>query len=153
MISRWCDRGLRSWVVCRDVLAGGGDWRGLDERLGADVLGDEFGVLTQAVARALDLDDDGVVKQSVEQSRGDDGVSEDLAPFGEAAIGSQDHGALFVAGIDELEEQIAAAGDHRQVSDLVDDQQGEATEEANLLTQSAFPFRPWRGCRPDRRAW
>ena len=38
--------------------------------------------------------------------------AEHLAPFGKAAIGGQDHGALFVAGVDQLEEQIAAAG-HR----------------------------------------
>jgi hypothetical protein len=41
--------------------------------------------------------------------------------FGKATVGSEDPGATLVAGIDELEEQIAAAGDDRQVSDLVDD--------------------------------
>jgi hypothetical protein len=40
----------------------------------------------QAVAGAFDLDDDGMVEQPVEQRGGDDGVAEDLAPFGEAAV-------------------------------------------------------------------
>ena len=37
-------------------------------------------------------------------------------PFGEAAVGGEDHGALLVAGIDGLEEQIAATGNTRCVS-------------------------------------
>ena len=87
------------------------------------MLGHEVGVLTQPVAGALDLDDDGVVEQAVEQRGGDDGIAEDLAPFGEAAVGGQDHGALLVAGVDQLEEQIAAAGHDRQIADLVDDEE------------------------------
>src|SRR3546814_10081923 len=46
-----------------------------------------------------------------------------LAPFGKAAVGGEDHGAAFIAGVDQLEEQVAAAWDDRQVADLVDDQQ------------------------------
>ena len=34
---------------------------------------------TEAVARALDLDDDSVVQEPVEQRGGDDGIAEDLA--------------------------------------------------------------------------
>ena len=117
------------------------------------MLGHEIGVLAQAIARALDLDDDGVVKQPVEQRGGDDGIAEDLAPFGKAAVGGEDHGALLVAGVDELEEQIAAAGDDRQVADLVDDEQREAAEEADLLAQSCPRARPWRARRRGRRAW
>jgi hypothetical protein len=46
-------------------------------------------------------------------------IAEDLAPFGEAAVGGEDHGALLVAGVDGLEEQIAAAGNTRCVSSLL----------------------------------
>jgi len=60
---------------------------GLEGSLGANVLGQEIGVLAEAVAGAFDLDDDGVVEQAVEQRRGYYGIAEDLAPFGEAAIG------------------------------------------------------------------
>ena len=41
----------------------------VDEGLGADVLGDELGVLAQAVAGALDLDDPGVMQEPVETTR------------------------------------------------------------------------------------
>ena len=102
------------------------------------MLWDEVGVLAQAVARPLDLDDDGMVKQAVEQSRGDDGIAEDLAPFGEAAVGGEDHGALLVAGIDELEEQIAAAGHDGQVADFVDDQERGAAKVAHAFAKRPF---------------
>jgi hypothetical protein len=36
--------------------------------------------------------------------------------------------------------QVAAAGDDRQVTDLVDDEQGEAAEVANFLANRAFAF-------------
>ena len=112
-----------------------------------DVLGDEVGVLAQAIARSLDLDDDGVVEQPVEQRGGDDGIAEDLAPFGEAAVGGEDHGALLVAGVDELEEQVAAAGNDRQVADLVDDQERCAAEIAQALPE--LPFALGGGQRGD----
>ena len=107
----------------------------------------------EAVAGALDLDDDGVVEQAVEQRGGDDGIAEDLAPFGEAAVGGQDHGALLVAGVDELEEQIAAAGDDRQVADLVDDQQRGAAEEADRLAQAALALGLGERARRGRPGW
>ena len=66
-------------------------------------------MLTQPIAHPLDLDDNSMVKQAIEQSRCDDGIAEELAPFGEATVGGEDHGAFFVAGVDELEKQIAAA--------------------------------------------
>ena len=55
-------------------------------------------------------------------------------------IGGEDHGALFVAGVDELEEQIAATGNDRQVADFVDDEQCKSAEEPDLLAQGAFTF-------------
>jgi hypothetical protein len=62
-------------------------------------------------------------KQPIEQRRGRHRVAKDVAPFCEAAIGGEDHGAALIASVDELEEQIAAAGDDGQVSDFVDDKQ------------------------------
>ena len=56
----------------------------------------------------------------------------------------------LVAGVDELEEQIAAAGHDRQVADLVDDQQGGPAEEADPLLQAALAL--GRGERPIRSA-
>ena len=73
------------------------------------MLGYKVGVLTELITGAFDLNDDGVVKQPIEESGGDNGIAEDLAPFCEAAVRGEDHGSLFVSCIDELEEQIAAA--------------------------------------------
>src|SRR5215831_9256812 len=98
------------------------DWR-VDAGSGAEVLRHKICMLAQPVAGPFDLDDDSVVKQPIEQGGGDHGIAKDLTPFGEAAIGGEDHGAALVAGIDELEEQIPAARDDRQVSDFVYDQE------------------------------
>jgi len=78
------------------------------------------------------------MEQPVEQRRGDDGIAEHPTSFGKAAIGGEDHGATLVARVDELEEQVAAAGDHRQVADLVDDKQGRAGEEPDAFLQTAL---------------
>ena len=50
------------------------------------MLGHEAGVLTQAIARAFDLDDDGVAKEPVQEGRGDDGITKNFAPFGEPRL-------------------------------------------------------------------
>jgi hypothetical protein len=55
-------------------------------RLEADGLGQEVGVFAQPIAVALDLDDDRVVKEPVEEGGGDDGIAQDVAPFGKAAV-------------------------------------------------------------------
>ena len=68
------------------------------------------------------------------------GSPKTLAPFGEAAVGGEDHGALLVAGVDELEEQIAAAGHDGQVADLVDDQERRAAEVAHAFAKRPFPL-------------
>ena len=63
-----------------------------------------------------------MVKEAIEKRSGHDGIAEDLSPFGESAIGREDHGATLVASIDELEDQIVAARNDRQIADLVNDQ-------------------------------
>ncbi len=90
--------------------------------------------------RSVDMDDDGVVQEPVEEGGGDDGVAEDLGPLGEAAVRGEDHGALLVAGVDELEEQAGASGGDGEVADLVDDEQRGAGEEAELLDEPPLPL-------------
>ena len=94
----------------------------------------------QPVAGAFDLDDHGMVEQSVEQCGGDDGVAEDFSPFSEAAIAGEDHGAFFVSGVDQLEEQVGAAVGDWEIADLVDDQERGAAIEADLLDQASLAF-------------
>src|SRR5436305_228418 len=81
-----------------------------------------------------------MMQEAIKERGGDDGVAEDVPPLSEAAVGGEDHRALFVAGVDELEEQIAAAGDDGQIADLVDDEQREAAEVSDPFAQGAFPF-------------
>ncbi len=50
-------------------------------------------------------------------------IPEHLAPVGKPQAGSQDHGPLFVAGIDQLEKQAGLTRGNRQKAGLVDDQQ------------------------------
>ena len=50
------------------------------------MLGHQIGMLAQPIARAFDLDDDGVVEQPVKQGGGDDGIARDLSPLGKAAV-------------------------------------------------------------------
>lgn len=97
-------------------------------------------MMAQAIAGPFDLDDDGVMQQAVQQRRGDDRIAKDLAPFGKAAIGGQDHGTLFVAGVDQLEEQVRAAAGDGQVADFIDDQQRCAGVEPDLFSKASFPF-------------
>src|SRR5215203_2362214 len=98
-------------------------------------------MLAKPVARSFDLNDTGVVKQAIEKRGGDHRIPEDIAPLSEATVRGQDHRTALVAGVDELEEQVAPAGDDREVADLVDDEQGRAAEEADSLPELALPFR------------
>jgi len=74
-----------------------------------------------------------------------------ISPHSEAAVRGQDHSAFFIAGVDELEEQVAAAGSDREVADFVDDEQRKAAVVAEALAQSAVTFGPWRARRRYRR--
>ena len=77
-------------------------------------------MLAQAVAGTFNLNDHGMVQKSVQQGRCDDRIAENLAPFTETAIGGQDHRASLVAGVDQLEEQVACTGADGEIADLVD---------------------------------
>ena len=43
------------------------------------------------------------MKKPIHQRGSDDRATDDFAPFGKATVGGEDHRALFVAGVDELE--------------------------------------------------
>lgn len=109
------------------------------------MLGYEIGMRSQPIAGTLDLDDHGMVEQAIEQRGGDDGIAEDLAPLGKTPVGCQDHGTFFVTRIDELEEQIGAAGRDRQITDLIDDQQARSNQEADLVGQATLSLGPVEG--------
>ena len=75
--------------------------------------------LLEAVGVALDGDDLGVVEQAVDEGNDAGGTGEDLAPFGEGAVGGNQGGLLFVAAADEFEQQVGVAVGVGEIADLV----------------------------------
>ena len=59
--------------------------------------GQQINTPTQTVMRALDLDDDDMVKQPIEQRRCDHSAAEDAVLFCKAAVRGGVHCSLFVA--------------------------------------------------------
>jgi hypothetical protein len=71
--------------------------------------------------------------RSLSSSGCDHRISKNLTPFGKAAIRRQYHRALLVAGVDQLEKQVAGGSAEAEITDLIDDQQRGATEESDPL--------------------
>lgn len=71
------------------------------------------------------------MQQAVEQRGGERGVAvKGLVPLPERQVAGQQHGAFLVAFGDDLEEQVGLVTAHRQVTDLVDDQQARSHDVA-----------------------
>ena len=70
----------------------------------------------ESVAVSLEGDDLGVVDEAVDH-RGGDIVAEYLAPAAEGLVAGDDQRGAFVAGRDELEEQVRRLGFERDVAD------------------------------------
>ena len=86
-----------------------------------------FGAVLHAEAGAFEHDGVAVVEEAVEHGGGDGGVAvEDGGPLFEGLVGGQDDGAAFVAGADDLEEQVGPALVDGQVADFIKDEQGGA---------------------------
>src|SRR5215475_6241597 len=64
----------------------------------------------EPVAVAADGQHVAVVQEPVEDRSGDHQIGEYGAPFGNAAVRSDQHGASFVAATDQLEEQMRRVG-------------------------------------------
>lgn len=77
-------------------------------------------LFAESIAVSADGDDVAVVKQPIEDRRGDDGITEDRAPFSDGAVEGHEHGAALIAAADELEEQTRGVGLERQTTELVD---------------------------------
>jgi hypothetical protein len=110
------------------------------ERARADVFRYEGGVLAEPIARSLDLDNNGVVKQAIKQCCGDDGITKTSPHSAKPRFEVRIIAPFSYRAVDQLEEQIAAAGHDREVTNLVDDKEGGAGEEPQALAQGAFAF-------------
>ena len=64
----------------------------------------------EAVAVAFEGDDCGVVDEVIDHGGRDDLVAEDFAPAAGRFVAGDDEGGAFVAGGDELEEQVRRFG-------------------------------------------
>ena len=65
------------------------------------------GLVPEAVAAAGEVQDFCVVNDPVDHRRSHCGVAEDLAPPAEREVAGEHQGSVFIAGRDELEEQVA----------------------------------------------
>ena len=61
-----------------------------------------------------------MVDEAVDQGDDTGGIGEDLAPFGEGAVGRDEGGLGLVAARDDLKEQIGVTVGVGQIADLVD---------------------------------
>jgi hypothetical protein len=77
------------------------------------------------------------VDEAVDHGGGHGVVAEDLAPAAELLVAGDDQRCAFVAGGDELEEQVGGLVLERDVADLVDDQQWVAAQPPQFVLQAA----------------
>ena len=63
-----------------------------------------------------------MVEESVEDGGGEDVIAEHAAPFGEAFVTSDDHGAALIPSGDQLEDHVGFGPVQWQVADFVTDQ-------------------------------
>ena len=118
VISRFVDRCSCFSAACHGAVPGGGVIGAL-----VDMFWDQIGMGTEAVAGAFDLDDDCMMEigRAARWRRPD---RRTRLPFGEASLWSGSW-HLFVACVDQLEEEVGATVGDRKIADLIDDQ-GEA---------------------------
>lgn len=81
-----------------------------------------FAFFLEPVALALDVEHSGMVKKTVEDSRGQDLVVEDYSPVGEDLVGSEDQAGLLVAAGQEAEKEPRFLPAYGQISHFIDDQ-------------------------------
>ena len=77
-----------------------------------------------------------MVDEAVDHGGGDDGVAQHFAPPSEGLVRGDDHRGAFVAGGDELEEQVGGLGFEGDVADFVDDDEGVAAEAAEFVVDA-----------------
>ena len=98
-----------------------------------------FDAVFHPVAGAFEDDGVAVVEEAVEDGGGDGGVAvEDGGPLFEGFVGGQDDGAAFVAGADDLEEEVGSALVDGQITDFIKDEESGCGVAAQFGFQRAF---------------
>ena len=86
-----------------------------------------------------------VMQQPVQDGRGHDPVAEHVAPVTERLIRGQQNAAAFVTCGNDLEQQMGGARRHRQVAELVDDEQLRFDQTLKTRVPLLGPMRPHQG--------
>ena len=80
-----------------------------------------------------------VVEEAVEDGGGDGGVAvEDGGPLFEGFVGGQDDGTAFVAGADDLEQEVGTALVDGEIADFIKDEEGGGGVFAQFGFEGAF---------------
>ena len=84
----------------------------LGSAMSAPGVGVGFGIdaVLEAVGSSGDVDDIGVVEESVEDGGGGRDVADEFAPLLDWAVGGHEGGPVFVTAHDDLEEVLAGTG-------------------------------------------
>src|SRR5438132_10833610 len=94
-------------------------------------------IAAHPVAVAANVQYGRVVEKSVDDGRSDDRFVEDLAPVPEPTVGGQDDGATLIALGDHVEDPVGRGLVHREITELINDEQGWADDVATLPMQQA----------------
>ncbi len=96
-----------------------------------------------------DIDGDGVVQDPIQDRRREHAVAKHRPPGAEALITGQNHRPLLVAARDELEKHVRPRTVHRQIANLINDQQMWDSIQFQLVLQAMLRECP-RECRDHR---
>ena len=77
----------------------------------------------EAIRFALDVNDSAVMQNAVQDSGSNGDVGKNFVPLGEGLIGSEYGGGLLIAACNQLEEEISALNVHREVTNLINNEQ------------------------------
>ena len=102
-------------------------------------------LLPQPVALAADGQHLAVMQQPVENRRGRHVVAEHGPPLADRLVGCDEHAAALVPPRDQLEQQVRRAGRHRQVAQLVHDQQTGPRQHRKAFLELARVVGPHQG--------
>src|SRR5277367_1088631 len=103
------------------------------------------GAVLEAPAVVAGLDDVAMMGQAIEQSRGHLRIAEHARPLTKSEIGGHDHRRPFVELADHVEQKLSARLSERQVAELVENDEVEASEiigEPPLPACPAFCLQP-----------
>ena len=81
------------------------------------------GMFFESIAVPFDIDYFAMMEESVQDGRGDDGISEQFLPVEKALVGGKDRRAFFIPIGDELKEEVSFLAVHREIANLIDNHQ------------------------------